>query len=161
MRRHAFHRPCGGGSNFIDKAEAGAQGCCSLDAAARIVARVAAERSDAFMKNGLYSIHLDMLDGVRGRNSGVMVLRDGAIRGGDAFFYYVGHYSFADGRWRGELINREHTPSGADRPVFGGREVGIGFSGSYGENGAEAEATALAGKRSIRFRATLRRLVDA
>ena len=44
------------------------------------------------------------------------------------------------------------------RPLFGGREVGIGFSGTYDEHGAEGEATALAGKRSIRFKAVLRRL---
>jgi hypothetical protein len=44
---------------------------------------------------------------------------------------------------------------------FGGREVGIGFSGTYDGEGAECEATALAGKRSIRFRAVLRKLVAA
>jgi hypothetical protein len=46
------------------------------------------------------------------------------------------------------------------RPLFGDREVGIGFSGSYDEQGAEGEATALAGKRSIRFKAVLRKLVE-
>ena len=51
------------------------------------------------MKNGLYSIHIRMLDGVSGRNGGIMVLRDGLIRGGDSHFYYTGSYSFADGRW--------------------------------------------------------------
>jgi hypothetical protein len=59
------------------------------------------------------------------------------------------------------VINREHTPSHGERPVFGGREVGIGFSGTYDGEGAECEATALAGKRSIRFRAVLRKLVAA
>ena len=33
------------------------------------------------MKNGLYSIHLRMLDGVKGRDSSVLVLRDGVIAG--------------------------------------------------------------------------------
>lgn len=113
------------------------------------------------MKNGLYSLLIEMLDGVSGRNRGVMVLRDGTIRGGDAYFYYVGSYSFADGKWKGELINHEHTPSHGQRPVFGGRDVGIGFSGTYDADGGEAFATALAGKRSIRFRAELRRLADA
>jgi hypothetical protein len=112
------------------------------------------------MKNGLYSIHIEMLDGVSGRNGGVMVLRDGLIRGGDSHFYYTGSYSFADGRWKGELINGEHTPTSGTRPVFGGKEVGIGFSGTYTDEGAEGLATALAGKRSIRFRAVLRRLAD-
>lgn len=43
--------------------------------------------------------------------------------------------------------------------MFGGREVGIGFSGTYNDEGAEGLATALAGKRSIRFHAVLRLLV--
>jgi hypothetical protein len=44
--------------------------------------------------------------------------------------------------------------------VFGGHEVGIGFSGSYTDHGAVAEATTLAGKRSIRFRAVLKKLAE-
>lgn len=110
------------------------------------------------MRNGLYSLQIEMLDGVQGRNSGIMVLRDGVIRGGDAYFYYLGSYSFADGKWKGELTNQEHTPAGGERPLFGGKDVGIGFSGTYGEDGGEAFATALAGKRSIRFKAVLRLL---
>ncbi|MDQ8729924.1 GrlR family regulatory protein [Bradyrhizobium sp. LHD-71] len=114
------------------------------------------------MKNGLYTLHIEMLDGVAGRNGGVMVLHDGTIRGGDSYFYYTGSYSFADGRWKGELISNEHTPTTAGKyPVFGGREVGIGFSGTYSDEGAEALATALSGKRSIRFRAVMRKLVEA
>jgi hypothetical protein len=108
--------------------------------------------------NGLYSIHIQMLDGVDGGNTGVMVLHDGRIRGGDGFFDYIGSYTCANGRWKGEIVNHEHTPSRGERPVFGGHEVGIGFSGTYNDRGAEAEATALAGKRSIRFKAVLKKL---
>jgi hypothetical protein len=113
------------------------------------------------IRNGLYSIHIRMLDGIDGGNTGVMVLHDGRIRGGDAFFDYVGAYTSANGRWKGEIVNHQHTPSRGERPVFGGYEVGIGFSGSYDENGAIGEATALAGKRSIRFSAVLKKLADA
>jgi hypothetical protein len=59
------------------------------------------------------------------------------------------------------LINRTHTPTMGLRPLFGDREVGIGFSGTYDGQGAEGEATALAGKRSIRFKAVLRRLTES
>jgi hypothetical protein len=111
--------------------------------------------------NGLYSIHIRMLDGIDGGNTGVMVLYNGRIRGGDGFFDYIGSYTSANGRWKGELVNHEHTPSQGERPVFGGYEVGIGFSGSYTDDGAVAEATALAGKRSIRFSAVLRKMADA
>jgi hypothetical protein len=112
------------------------------------------------IRNGLYSLHIRMLDGIDGGNTGVMVLHDGKMRGGDAFFHYMGAYTAAKGRWKGELVNHEHTPSKGERPVFGGYEVGIGFSGSYTDDGAVAEATALAGKRSIRFSAVLKKLVE-
>ena len=110
------------------------------------------------IRSGLYSLQIRMLDGIDSGNTGLMVLHDGTIRGGDAHFDYVGAYSSAQGRWKGELINHTHTPTMGQRPLFGDREVGIGFSGTYDENGAEGEATALAGKRSIRFKAVLRRL---
>jgi len=110
------------------------------------------------IRDGLYSIHIRMLDGIDGGNTGVMVLDHGKIRGGDAFFDYIGKYTSSGGRWRGELINHEHTASQGQRPLFGGHEVGIGFTGSYTDDGAEADATALAGKRSIRFHAVLKRI---
>ena len=113
------------------------------------------------IKNGLYSIHIRMLDGIDGGNTGVMVLHDGKIRGGDAFFDYIGAYTGTNGRWKGELVNHEHTPSQGERPVFGGYEVGIGFSGTYTDEGAVGEATALAGKRGIRFSAVLKKLAEA
>jgi hypothetical protein len=106
--------------------------------------------------NGLYSIHIRTLDGIDGGLSGVMLLIDGRILGGDAFFYYLGSYSSADGRWKGEIVNQEHTPAKGENPVFGGYEVGIGFSGTCNEQGADLEAIALAGKRSLRLTATLR-----
>lgn len=106
--------------------------------------------------NGLYSIHIRALDGIKGGLSGVMLLIDGRILGGDAFFYYLGAYSSADGRWKGEILNQEHTPARGENPVFGGHEVGIGFSGTCHEAGAELEAIALAGKRSLRLTATLK-----
>ena len=111
---------------------------------------------DGGVVSGLYSIDIRMLDGVAGGHTGVMLLHDGRILGGDAFFYYLGAYSSANGRWKGQFVNQEHTPAKDEHPLFGGYEVGIGFSGSCDASGAEVEATALAGKRSIRFAATLK-----
>jgi hypothetical protein len=110
------------------------------------------------ISNGLYSIHIRMLDGIDGGNTGVMMLHDGRIHGGDAYFDYIGSYTSLDGRWKGELVNHEHTPSIGERPIFGGYEVGIGFSGTYTDEGAVAEATALVGKRSVRFSAVLKKM---
>ncbi|HET9583964.1 MAG TPA: GrlR family regulatory protein, partial [Bradyrhizobium sp.] len=47
--------------------------------------------------NGLYSIHIRMLDGVEGGLTGVMLLNDGRILGGDASFYYLGTYTSESG----------------------------------------------------------------
>ena len=59
------------------------------------------------IRNGLYSLNIRMLDGIDSGNTGLMVLHDGTIRGGDAYFDYVGAYSSANGRWKGELINHD------------------------------------------------------
>ena len=106
--------------------------------------------------SGLYSIDIRMLDGIAGGQTGVMLLQDGRILGGDAFFYYLGAYSSADGRWKGEILNQEHTPAKGENPVFGGYEVGIGFSGMCTADSGELEGIALAGKRSLRLAASLK-----
>jgi hypothetical protein len=106
--------------------------------------------------NGLYSIHIRMLDGVDGGLTGVMLLNDGRILGGDASFYYLGTYTSENGRWKGQILNQEHTPARGENPVFGGHEVGIGFSGTCDDQGALLDATALAGKRSLRLTAVLK-----
>jgi hypothetical protein len=111
--------------------------------------------------NGLYSIHIRMLDGVDGGLTGVMLLKDGRILGGDAFFYYLGTYTSENGRWKGQILNQEHTPAKGENPVFGGREVGIGFAGTCDEQGAVLDATALAGKRSFRMTAVLKLMHQA
>ena len=67
------------------------------------------------MRNGLYSVHIHMLDGVKGRDSGIIVLRDGKLVGGGPYFWSVGSYSVGDGTWKGELC---HQPAHAIfRPV--------------------------------------------
>src|SRR4051812_22355250 len=105
---------------------------------------------EAGIADGLYSVHLRMLDGVDGGLTGVMLLNKGRILGGDASFYYLGSYTAANGRWKGQILNQEHTPAKHD-PIFGGHEVGIGFSGTYDAEQAGLEATALARQRRLRL----------
>jgi hypothetical protein len=111
---------------------------------------------EAGIVNGLYSIRIRMLDGIDSGLTGVMLLNDGRILGGDAFFYYIGSYTSANGRWKGQMLNQEHTSARGEYPIFGGHEVGIGFSGTCDDQGAWLEATALAGKRSLRLTADLK-----
>jgi hypothetical protein len=109
----------------------------------------------SFVKNGLYSISVEMKDGARGHATGVIVLLDGQILGGDAHFYYTGSYVFKDGKWRGELITRQHTQAVGVVLLFGGREVACGFTGRYSDREAEVDGTALVGKTSVLFHAKL------
>jgi hypothetical protein len=62
------------------------------------------------MKNGLYSVHIQMGDGVKGRASGVIVLRDGVILGGDPYFWSVGSYTVGNGTWKGDLVTNQRQP---------------------------------------------------
>jgi hypothetical protein len=111
------------------------------------------------IRNGLYSYSSKAQDGVMGGGDGVMVLRDGKMLGGTAFFYFVGTYSCSKGKWKGEFTNEEHTPAPITRPMAGKGTVNIGFSGTYTDKDAQFEFTALIGKRSLRYHATMRLLV--
>jgi hypothetical protein len=114
---------------------------------------------NSMIRNGLYHITVEMLDGVQGGNQGVMVLRDGTMRGGDSFFYAFGTYTSADGKWKGEVVNQEHSPTFGERPIWERKVVTIGFTGTYTDETAEGDGMALAGKQSIRFRSKLRLLI--
>ena len=89
--------------------------------------------------NGLYSIHIEMTEGGRGHATGIIVLLDGKIAGGDSHFYYSGTFTAERGKWRGELISNEHAKSVGVLPLFGGREVTCGFSGSYSADTREMQ----------------------
>jgi hypothetical protein len=114
------------------------------------------------MKNGLYSIHIHMLDGVKGRDSGILILRNGVFIGGGPYFWSTGSYTVGNGTWKGQLTTNQHTPF-ADRfvrPLFAGQEVSSGFSGTFADDRAEVFGTTLVGNRSLSFRATLKKLAD-
>jgi hypothetical protein len=72
------------------------------------------------VKNGLHSIRIEIKDGARGRATGVIVLLDGQILGGDTQFYYTGSYTFKNGKWRGELITHQHAEALGVTLVVGG-----------------------------------------
>jgi hypothetical protein len=64
----------------------------------------------ADVQNGLYTIRIQMIDGDRWAHAtGVLVLLDGTIMGGDTHFYYTAAYTTKTGKWRGELTTRQHA----------------------------------------------------
>jgi len=115
------------------------------------------------MKNGLYSIHVTLLDGRIGKGSGVILFRDGQILGGDAYLFYTGSYTVKGDTFKGEvLVQRHTTPRDTDNPLFGGpNPVGIGVSGTFTDTRGTMNGTALVGKASQIFGATLHKLADA
>jgi hypothetical protein len=110
------------------------------------------------IRNGLYSVISKVLDGIEGNSIGVSVLQDGTMRGGGSIYYHVGSYTCSNGKWKGELTVREHEPALATE-LFARRVVTMGFMGTYNDDGAEFEATALVGKRSARLKMILRLLI--
>jgi T3SS negative regulator,GrlR len=109
--------------------------------------------------NGLYSIHVKLLDGRVGKGSGVVVFHEGRILGGDAYLFYTGNYTVKDQTFRGEILVQRHTPSPDIDPLFGGlNPVGIGVTGTFTDTRGEMTGTALVGKASQIFSATLRKL---
>jgi hypothetical protein len=114
------------------------------------------------MKNGLYSIHVSLQDGREGKGSGVVMFRDGKILGGDAYLFYTGSYSTRGNTFKGEVLVQRHTSSPDANPLFGGPSpVGIGVSGTFTDTAGTMSGTALVGKASQIFSATLRKLADA
>lgn len=115
------------------------------------------EQSDAEarVKDGLYSLTIEMSGTKPGRATGIAILQGGRILGGDSFFYYTGSYSFSRGKWRGEMIVHQHTEAPGLILVFGGREVTCGFTGTYSAGQADIDGTALVGQVSVPFHAVL------
>lgn len=107
--------------------------------------------------NGPYSVVSRAQDGVEDGDTGVIVLRDGELLGGSSCFYWFGTYSCSEGKWKGELSTQEHLAVRRQR-VMAGKVGTVGFSGSYTADTIEMNITALVGKRSIRYEATLRLL---
>jgi hypothetical protein len=127
----------------------------------RRVAPFKTERHRGVMKNGLYSIHVSLQDGRSGKGSGVVMFRDGKILGGDAYLFYVGTYTTKGDTFKGEVLVQRHTSSPDANPLFGGpTPVGIGVSGTFTDTAGVMNGTALVGKASQIFKATLRRLAE-
>jgi hypothetical protein len=114
------------------------------------------------MKNGLYSIHVTLQDGRSGKGSGVVMFRDGKILGGDAYLFYIGSCTVKGNTFKGEVLIQRHTSSPDANPLFGGpAPVGVGVSGTFTDTRAVMDGTALVGKASQIFKATLHFLAES
>jgi len=71
----------------------------------------------------------------------------------------MGTYTSANGKWKGEVTNQEHSPIFGARPNWERKVVTIGFTGTYTDDSADGDGKALAGKQAIRFKSKLRLLI--
>lgn len=111
--------------------------------------------------DGLYHMRIEPLGGGRATNAGVMVMRDGQILGGDAFFYYVGAYTASDDRWSGEFVTKQHTRSGDYRPAFGALDVVVSLTGQQGGDMLEGQAEVQQQDGPSSYRVSLKKIADA
>src|SRR5882672_5980834 len=65
------------------------------------------------IKNGLYSLAAVAVIEV----GGVLILHDAKLHGGGSCGYYTGTYDCSDGKWKGEMISNEHTPTTRPGPT--------------------------------------------
>ena len=107
------------------------------------------------IRNGLYKISTEFLDGAGITNVHVIILHDGKLHGGGPFSYTVGRHTCSKGKWKGEATTQEHTRFLAQHP-WARKVVTLGI---YTDDGAEIDAMALVGKQSVRFKSIWRLLV--
>jgi len=144
-----FHQSCGTLNKSPREWNGPAQG--------KIIGRRAVA---VMIRNGLYAVTSKLLDGLEGGATGVSVLQDGTMRGGGSIYYHTGTYSCSGGKWKGELTTREQKPELITK-LFARKVVTMGFTGTYTDQGAEFEATALVGKRSARLHVIFELLIAA
>lgn len=111
--------------------------------------------------DGLYHVRIEPVGGGKATNAGVMVMRDGQILGGDAFFYYVGAYQTSGEGWSGEFVTRQHTRSGDVGPAFGALEVAIDLTCKQNGDALEGIADIRQSGAPSSYRVSLRRVADA
>lgn len=111
--------------------------------------------------DGLYHVRIEPVGGGKATNAGVMVMRDGQILGGDAFFYYVGAYQTSGEGWSGEFVTRQHTRSGDVGPAFGALDVPVGLAGKRNGDALEGTADVRPPAAPSSFRVSLQRIADA
>jgi hypothetical protein len=100
------------------------------------------------MKNGIYAVQFGV-GATMSKGSGVIVYRDGNVRGGDAGYAYIGNVSGEGGSLSGELEIVRHTPGYPS--VFGDVDsFQLSVTGNEFPNdtaGFDAGATAFPGHR--------------
>lgn len=89
------------------------------------------------MKNGFYAIDFGI---PTGEGSGVLMLQDGILRGGDSSIFYVGNYTLDGDKLTADVVTYRH--SGMLPSIFGRDTVHIALEGSFSGQGATLAGSA-------------------
>lgn len=108
------------------------------------------------MRNGLYKV---MFQTPLGQGAGVVILRDGELRGGDSLMYYTGTYDETGNQFTATVKTDQHSSVPGMAPVFGKPRVTINITGQ--SQGDTLNATGRSPNApGVGFQATLSRLCD-
>ena len=106
------------------------------------------------MDNGIYRVEFQTQ---RGTGTGVVVINDGRILGGDSIMYYVGTFSESGNNFSTNIKARVHSNVPGMAPVFGVPEANISLTGTSTNNSAQSKGTAVEAP-GISFQAVLNKL---
>lgn len=91
------------------------------------------------MDNGLYKVRFET---PRGSGTGVVVVKDGHLWGGDSSMFYTGTYTLKDGVFTGKLVTNVHTIAPHKPSIFGRDIVHITLKGKFSRDYGEVTGTA-------------------
>lgn len=91
------------------------------------------------MKNGLYKASFNT---PIGQGTGVVVIHDGLIQGGDGSMFYLGTFQEVDNHVTASLRIGKHSDVPGMRPVFGRDDVNAKLQGTSTENSATIQGSA-------------------
>ncbi len=106
------------------------------------------------MDNGLYKVRFET---PRGNGTGVVVLREGLLWGGDSSMFYTGTYTLDDGAFVAKIVTNVHTIAPHRPSIFGRDIVHITLKGTFSRDYAEIIGVARE-VPDIDFRAELSKL---
>lgn len=91
------------------------------------------------MKNGLYKV---LFQTPMGQRTGVIVIMDGTLRGGDTSFYYVGAFNDANNQFTASIRVGKHSDNPSERSIFGKEHLNLKLTGASAANSATASGIA-------------------
>lgn len=98
------------------------------------------------MKSGLYRAEFAT---PLGAGTGVVILLNGLVKGGDSMMYYVGTYTMDGDNITVDLTTAAHSHPPGMKSVFGVENVNIALKGKFNGDNAQASGQAMGQNFSV------------